>query len=291
MVEENKTPATPTAAPAAPAQGGNRGYQGGGNRGGFQGGNRGGPKRFNRNGPRRERPQREVVKEEWIPKTKLGIDVMAKKYASIDDVLLSGRKIMEEEIIEFLVPNLATEFINVGQAKGKFGGGKRKISKPTQKVTREGSQMSFGMIAVAGNKEGVIGLGFGKARETVPSREKSVRNAKKDLIMIRRGCGDWGCFCGASHSIPFTTEGISGSVTVRLMPAPKGTGLVVEAELKKMLELAGIKDVWSKTFGQTKNKMNMMKAGYEALRKLQNVKLMPSVTEGRGIKDGGMSNE
>lgn len=251
--------------------------------------NRGAPRgRFNRerSNNRRERPQRVVEEKVWIPKTALGKDVLAGKYSSLDDVLRAGHHIMEEELTDFLAPNLETEFVNVGQAKGKFGGGKRKISKATQKVTKEGSQMSFAMITLAGNKDGIVGLGFGKARETVPSREKAVKAAKKNIIMIRRGCGDWGCFCGAAHSIPFTVEGISGSVKVRLMPAPKGTGLVVESELKKMLELAGIKDVWSKTFGSTKNKNNLMKAGFAALTQLQKIKLMPSVTEGRGIKEG-----
>jgi len=236
--------------------------------------------------PRRDF-NREVEVKVWVPKTALGKDVLAKKYANLDEVLSSGKKIIEPEITDFLEPALSQEFVNVGQAKGKFGGGKRKISKPTQKVTREGSLMSFAMISVTGNKNGIVGLGFGKARETVPSREKAVASSKKDIIMIRRGCGDWGCFCGTAHSIPFSVTGVSGSVTVKLMPAPKGTGLVVEAELKKMLELAGIKDVWSKTFGQTKNKNNLMRAGFEALKNLQKIKLMPSVAQGRGIMDGG----
>ncbi len=252
--------------------------------------------------PRRERkrfdndrrPQRrerrpevsEDVQKEWTPKTQLGKDVLAGKYATLNDVMLSGRKIMEQEITEFLTPNLATEFINVGQAKGKFGGGKRKTSKSTQKVTREGGRMSFTMIVVSGNKEGIVGLGFGKARETVPSREKALKKAKENLAIVRRGCGDWGCFCGTSHSIPFAVEGSSGSCTVRLMPAPKGTGLVVESELKKMLELAGIKDVWSKTFGSTKNKTNLMKAGFDALKNLQKIKVNPLMAKGRGLKEG-----
>lgn len=250
-------------------------------------------KPFGRRGDRNHRRDRpdarrdvQVEKEEWTPKTQLGKDVLAGKYATIRDVLISGKRIMEPEITEFLIPDLSTEFINIGQAKGKFGGGKRKTSKSTQKITREGGRMSFSMIVISGNREGVVGLGFGKARETVPAREKAVRKAKEDLAIIRRGCGDWGCFCGTSHSIPFTVEGVSGSCKVKLMPAPKGTGLVVEGELKKMLELAGIKDVWSKTYGSTKNKTNLMKAGFEALKELQKIKLNPQTMKGRGIKEG-----
>ena len=255
----------------------------GGGNGNF---NRGGPRKFDRNSrrPRRDAPKME--EKVWVPKTQLGKDVLAGKVSNMRDILLSGRKIMESEITDYLLPSFNTEFVNVGQAKGKFGGGKRKPSKPTQKVTREGSKMSFSMITISGDKDGIVGLGFGKSRETVPSREKAVSKAKENLIIIRRGCGDWGCFCGTAHSIPFAVTGVSGSCKVKLMPAPKGTGLVIEAELKKMFELAGIKDVWSKTYGSTKNKINLMKAGFEALKQLQKMRLTPEMMKGRGIKDG-----
>ncbi len=242
-----------------------------------------------RSGFKKERnfPKRDDVEEKvWVPKTQLGRDVLDGKYTSLREVLLSGKKIMEPEIVDKLSPNFEIEFVNVGQAKGKFGGGKRKSSKATQKVTREGSTMSFQMITITGDRNGIVGLGFGKSRETVPSREKAVRNGKLNIALIRRGCGDWGCFCGTAHSIPFAVEGRSGSCKVKLMPAPKGTGLVVESELKKMLELAGIKDVWSKTYGSTKNKINLMKAGFEALKELQRIRLTPEMMKGRGIKEG-----
>lgn len=245
--------------------------------------------RNNRRDDRNNRNNREEsapIEETWVPKTQLGKDVLAGKYSTMTEVLLAGKNVVEDKITEYLIPNMGSDFINVGQAKGKFGGGKRKISKPTQKKTRESAKMSFTMIAVSGNKDGVVGLGVGKAGETVPAREKATRNAKKQLIIIRRGCGDWGCFCGGSHSIPFAVEGKCGSVKVRLLPAPKGTGLIVEPELKKMLELAGIKDVWSRTYGQTKNKLNLMRAGHAALKQLQNVKLNSKVMQNRGIKHG-----
>jgi small subunit ribosomal protein S5 len=240
---------------------------------------------------RQRRPQPEVEQKVWVPKTSLGKDVLEGKITTLREVLLDGRKIMESEIVDHLAPDLGLEYVNVGQAKGKFGGGKRKTSKPTQRITMEGSQMSFSMLVVSGNKDGVVGYGVGKSRETVPSREKAIRKAKENLILIRRGCGDWGCFCGTAHSIPFAVEGKSGSCVVRLMPAPKGTGLVVESELKKMLELAGIKDVWSKTFGNTGNKINLIRAGFDALKQLEKVKLTEKVKEGRGIKEGDKDEE
>lgn len=248
-------------------------------------------RRFGGRRPQHDRaPRTEEVKEVvWTPKTQLGKDVLAGKYSTMREVLLAGKKIYEPEITRTLIPNLETEFINVGQAKGKFGGGKRKPSKSTQKITMEGSQMSFSMICVSGNKDGIVGLGFGKARETVPSREKALRNASLDLIVIRRGAGDWGASQELTNSIPFTVTGKSGSAEIKLMPAPPGTGLVVESEVKKMLELAGIKDVWSKTYGSTKNKTNLMKAAFNALKNLQKVRLNPQMMEGRAIKEGEKS--
>lgn len=241
------------------------------------------------NSNRRERRSQEPPEfdeTKWEPKTILGKEVINGKYATIGQVLSSGKKIMEPEVTDFLVKNIELEFINVGQAKGKFGGGKRKTSKSTQKVTMEGSQMSFTMICVSGNRDGVVGLGFGKARETVPAREKAMKKAKQNLIMIRRGSGDWASSISSANSIPFAVEGKSGSSKIRFIPAPPGTGLVVESEVKKMLELAGIKDIWSKTYGSTKNKNNLMKAAFNALKNLQKVKLNPKMMEDRLIKEG-----
>ena len=241
-------------------------------------------KKFGGRTPKQD--QEETQEIVWTPKTQLGKEVLQGKYATMREVLLTGKKIYEPEITDTILPNLETEFINVGQAKGKFGGGKRKPSKSTQKITLEGSQMSFSMICVSGNRDGVVGLGFGKARETVPSREKALKNAKLDLVLIRRGGGDWGASQELTNSIPFTVEGKSGSVKIKLIPAPPGTGLVVESEVKKMLQLAGIKDIWSKTQGTTQNKTNLMKAAFDALRNLEKVRLNPQMMEGRAIKEG-----
>ena len=68
-------------------------------------------------------------------------------------------------------------------------------------------------------------------------------------------------------SIPFKVEGKSGSVEIKLIPAPQGTGLVVTNELKKVLMLAGIKDIYSKTKGQTRTTGNLVKACIDALKK------------------------
>jgi small subunit ribosomal protein S5 len=110
-----------------------------------------------------------------------------------------------------------------------------------------------------------------------------------NVFKIRRGCGSWECGCKTPHSIPFEVEGKCGSVIIKLMPAPKGKGLCIEPECAKILKLAGIKDVWSKTFGQTKVKTNLVKACMMALHQLMKVKVNPNRYAALGIKEGRAS--
>ena len=122
-------------------------------------------------------------------------------------------------------------------------------------------------MAVVGDSNGHLGVGVGKAKETLPARDKAIRKAKLDLIKVRRACAAFNCDCSDLHSIPFKVTGKAGSVTVTLIPAPQGTGLVVAGELKKVLILAGIKDVYSKTLGSQRTSFNLVKACIEALKK------------------------
>ena len=181
---------------------------------------------------------------------------------------------------------METVLLNIGQSKGKFGGGKRSIWRQTQKKTKEGNKPKFAAYVVIGNRNGYIGIGYGKSKETMPAREKAVKNSKLNLISIRRGCGSWACGCKEPHAIPFAVEGRCGSVRVLLKPAPKGTGLIAESEVKKMLELAGVKDVYSKVHGQARTKINLVKACFEALKQLSRTKIKPEVRDQLGIKEG-----
>ncbi len=223
--------------------------------------------------------------EAWQPKTNLGKKVKAKEITNIQQIFDSGQKIMEAEIVDSLVPNLETDYINIGQSKGKFGGGKRRIFKQTQKKTMEGNKPHFAVLAVVGNRDGYIGIGLGKSKETMPAREKAVRAAKLNIFQIARGCGSWQCTCGEPHTIPFKVMGEESSVEVKLMPAPKGTGLVIDNELKKVMKLAGIKDIWSKTRGQTRHKINMISACVKALKAGVNTKVLSK----HGIKYGAVA--
>jgi small subunit ribosomal protein S5 len=204
----------------------------------------------------------------WSPKTKIGKLVKAGKEKDIDKILSEGKKILEPEIVDSLL-KIESDLLLIGQAKGKFGGGKRRAWKQTQKKTQEGNVVSFSAMAVVGDKSNHIGVGYGKASETLPAREKALRNAKLNIIKIKLGFESPELEEEGSkpHTIPFKIEGKSGSVRIVFWPAPRGTGLVVGDELKKILKLAGIKDIYSKTIGQTRTTTNFAKACIDALQK------------------------
>jgi small subunit ribosomal protein S5 len=206
--------------------------------------------------------------DNWTPRTEIGRLVKEGKIKDIDEIIGKGKALLESEIVDFLIPNIEVDLLLIGQSKGKFGGGQRRVFKQTQKKTREGNKPQFATMAVVGNRDGYVGVGYGKAKETVPAREKAIRNAKLNLIKIRRGCGDWACECGNPHTIPLQIKGKCSSVNIIIKPAPKGKGLCIESECQKILSLAGVTDVWSKTFGMTKTKTNLIMACFEALKNL-----------------------
>ncbi len=205
----------------------------------------------------------------WVPRTKLGKLVKEKKIVDVDE-MLEKYKVLEAEIPESLL-ELRSELLMIGQAKGKFGGGKRRAWRQTQKKTAEGNVPTFACMAVVGDMNGHVGLGYGKAKETLPGRTKALRDAKLKIFKIKRGCGSFDCSCGEMHSLPFKVEGKCGSVRIILTPAPQGTGLAVGDEVKKILRLAGIKDIYGKTFGQTRSTINLAKACIIALKRTMEI--------------------
>jgi len=215
---------------------------------------------------RNQAPTREEVIEAWDPKTKLGEEVKSGKIKTIDEILEEDRKILEPEIVDSLL-FLKSDLVAIGQSKGKFGGGKRRAWRQTQRKTKEGNVPTFSTMAVVGDENGHVGVGSGKAKETLPARDKAIRKAKLNIIKIKRVCAGFDCSCSEPHSIPFKITGKSGSVRVTLIPAPQGTGLVVANQLKKILNLAGIKDVYSRTAGRQRTTFNLIKACIDALKK------------------------
>jgi small subunit ribosomal protein S5 len=221
----------------------------------------------------KELPKKEDNSERfvsWEPKTKLGKEVKSGKITNINFILDKNLKILEEQIVDKLV-DVKTDLFSIGQSKGKFGGGKRRAWRQTQRKTKEGNIPTFSALAVIGDENGHIGIGLGKAKETLPARDKALRKAKLNIIKIKRDCASFDCACNEKHTIPFIVEGKSGSVRLKLIPAPQGTGLVVASELKKILKLAGVKDVYSRTSGSRRTTFNLIKACFEALKKTNRI--------------------
>jgi len=208
----------------------------------------------------------------WVPKTDLGRLVKTGKLKDIDKILLEHKKIVEPEIVDTLL-HLEQDLLLIGQAKGKFGGGKRRAWRQTQKKTMESNVTSFSCMAVVGDKNGHVGIGLGKAKETLPSRAKAQRNARLNIMKVTRGFETKEEPGAKPHTVPFVVEGKCGSVVLKLIPAPRGTGLVIGAECKKILRLAGIEDVYSMTKGQTRTVFNFANACIDALKKIDRMKL------------------
>lgn len=210
----------------------------------------------------------ETALEKWKPKTKLGRQVFEGAITDIEEILKSGTKISEPEIVDKLVPNIKNEIILIGGRTGKGGGIERIPIKITAAMHKSGRRFTMSAFVVAGNEDGLVGIGKGSAVEARDAVAKAIQKAKLNLIKVKRGCGSWECGCEEPHSIQFKTKGKSGSVRVELLPAPKGVGLVADNESKKILRLAGIKDIWVKTFGNTASRINLISAIYDALKKL-----------------------
>jgi len=218
-----------------------------------------------------------VVPEGWKPKTSLGQKILSGVVTDINKVFADGIKIAESEIVDVLLPDLEMEIILAGGSTGKGGGIRRTPFRRTARMHKSGRRFSISVMTTVGNKNGYGGIGLasgppGKHQEVI---KKSTKRAKLNIIPITRGCGSWECLCGTNHSIPFSVTGKSGSVKVKLIPAPKGVGLCVSDEVKKVMRLAGISDVWCKTRGQTTTRVNMMRAVLNALKKLNTFKMKP----------------
>jgi small subunit ribosomal protein S5 len=217
-------------------------------------------------------------------KTELGKAVQSGEIKDIDEILEKHLKILEPQIVDFLLPNLQSDFLYVGQSKGKLGGGKRRTIRNTQKVTAKAKRQHFSAMAIIGDGNGHIGIGKGRGLESVVAKEKALKSAKLNIISILRGCGSWECACHGSHSIPFKVSGKCGSVTVTLLPAPKGISFCVMDDIKTIMRLAGIKDVWSKVSGQTNTRINIGYATFEALKSLNYYRFFSKEKDNLGIK-------
>ena len=96
--------------------------------------------------------------------------------------------------------------------------------------------------------------------------EKANNAAFLNVVPVKLGCGSWECRCNFCHSVPFTVKGKAGSVTIEILPAPKGLGLVAGGKIRNLLKLAGVKHAWTRTTGSTATMSSTSKALLECLR-------------------------
>jgi small subunit ribosomal protein S2e len=142
--------------------------------------------------------------------------------------------------------------------------------KPVQKQTAAGQRTRFKAWVAVGDLKGHVGLGQKCAAEVGIAIRGAHTLAKLSIVPVRKGY--WGSKLGDPHTVPCKITGKCGSARVRLIPAPRGTGLVAAAVTKKLLNMAGIEDVYCKSKGQTRTTGNFVTACYLALRKTYKIK-------------------
>jgi len=134
---------------------------------------------------------------------------------------------------------------------------------PVQKQTRAGQRTRFKAFVAVGDHDGHIGLGVKTSKEVATAIRGAMILAKLSLIPVRRGY--WGNKLGTPHTVPVKVTGKCGSVSIRLVPAPRGTGIVAAVASKKLLQMAGIQDVFTSSRGCTATMGNFIKATFLAL--------------------------
>ncbi len=189
------------------------------------------------------------IEESWVPRTRLG-ELVKQGLITLDKIFANNLVVKEKEIIDVLLPQLREDVVKISMV---------------QQMSASGQRSKFKAVVLVG-AEGFIGVGAAKSREVGPAIRKAIGKAKLSVIPILRGCGSKECGCGGTHSIPFKVNGKCGSVKIQLIPAPAGVGLACADKVKQLLRLAGIEDIWSKTFGDTRTSENLVKATFNALK-------------------------
>ena len=203
----------------------------------------------NSSGPPRRRYQK--PEEVWIPKTSIGKRVVSGEINSMEEILSKGLRIQEAGIVKKLLPDLKTEVIDVGII---------------QKMTPNGQSTRFKALVAAGNENGWLGIGMGKSKQMRIAIEKANNAAYLSVSPVKLGCGSWECRCDQNHSVPFKVKGKGGSVTIEILPGPRGLGLVAGRKIKNLLKMAGIKDAWTTAKGSTTTMNSTSKAVLQCLR-------------------------
>tara|TARA_B100000475_G_scaffold60153_1_gene42379 strand:- start:3062 stop:3670 length:609 start_codon:yes stop_codon:yes gene_type:complete len=184
--------------------------------------------------------------------------VMSGQILTYEEALASGLPIREVEIVDALIPDMTDDVLAVNMI---------------QRMTDSGRRVRFNVLCVVGNGDGYVGLSICKGKEVASTIRKAIDKAKLNIIPVMRGNGSWESSEGPGTSVPFMVTGRSGSTRITLMPAPAGKGLVIGDYGRRVLNLAGVTDVWSRSSGQTRTTTNFAKATFNALIELNKTRL------------------
>ena len=199
-----------------------------------------------------QRNQKSSAKNEWVPTTKLGRMVKDGQVSSLEQIFLHSLPIKETQIVDHFIPeNKMREDVL--------------IVKSVQKQCSSGQRTSFKAFVIVGDEDGHVGFGVKTAKEVALAIRGAINAAKLNIIPVRRGY--WGSNIGKPHTLHCAVSSKAGSVMVRLIPAPRGAGIVSAPAIKRLLEFAGIQDIYTKATGTTRTIGNFARATYQALMK------------------------
>jgi small subunit ribosomal protein S5 len=204
----------------------------------------------------------------WVPQTRLGKQVADGEIDSMREALNSGLPLKEPELVDQLVPDLEDEVLDINMV---------------QRMTDSGRRVKFRCVVVVGNRDGLIGYAEGRDDQVGGAIQKAIDIGKLNLIDISRGCGSWECGCGRPHTVALRSMGKAGSVEVELQPAPRGLGLAGGETVRKVLELAGIEDIWTRSSGNTRTTVNFAKATFNALQNTAEARVPERTFEKREV--------
>lgn len=165
---------------------------------------------------------------------------------------------------------MSAEAVNLsGQEEKPFEDTTVKVFR-CSKVVKGGRRFSFAALVVVGDKDGTVGIGYGKANEVPMAVEKALKDARKSLHKIAL----------VGRTIPYQITGRYRATKIVLVPASPGTGVIAGSSARAVLEFAGVQDVLTKVYGSTSAK-NVVKATLQGLVRLRDKETIESL---RGVK-------